>query len=91
MTAHHAIEVHHQDAVLHILDDQAVDLLEVCDVDAALRRELFAGLGVATQQQRDADRGEVAETDQSRLQNLRGGYQPIDQSPAIDRDEHRTR
>src|SRR5439155_23834745 len=35
VATHDAVQVDHQHAVLHVLDDQAVDLLEVGDVDAA--------------------------------------------------------
>ena len=85
-----AIQVDHQDAVLHVLDDQSVDLFEVGDVDAALRGKLLAGPGVAAQRECDADRGEVAEADEPGLQDLRAGYQAVDQAPAVDRDEYRT-
>jgi hypothetical protein len=37
VAADNAVEVDDQDAVLHVLNDRAVDLFEVGDVDAALR------------------------------------------------------
>src|SRR5450631_1387167 len=89
MAADHAVEVDDQDAVLHVLDDQAVDLLEIGDVDAALRGQVLAGLGIATERERDADGGEIAEADESCLQDLRGRDQAVDQAPAVERDQDR--
>jgi hypothetical protein len=37
VAAYHTVQVDDQHAVLHVLDDQPIDLLEVRDVDAALR------------------------------------------------------
>ena len=71
VAAHDAVQVDDQHAVLHVLDDQPVHLLEIGDVDAALRRELFRQLGVAAERDRDADRREVAEADEARLEQLR--------------------
>ena len=45
--ADHAALVHHQHAVLHVLDHELVDLRHVGEIDFALRRELLARLRVA--------------------------------------------
>ncbi|MBL0291793.1 MAG: hypothetical protein IPQ15_14325 [Betaproteobacteria bacterium] len=71
MAAHDAVEVDDQHAVLHVLDDQPVQVIEVGDVDAALGREVFGSLGVATEGYGDADGREVAETDEAGLEDLR--------------------
>ncbi len=91
MAANHAVQVDDQNAVLHVLDDEAIDLLQVGDVDAALRGELLAGLGVAAERESDTDGGEIAEADQTGLEDLRGRYQSLDQAPAIERGQHRAR
>jgi hypothetical protein len=44
--AHDAVQIDDEHAVLHVLDDEAVHLLEVRDVDAALRSQVFGQLGV---------------------------------------------
>ena len=55
VAAHDAVQVDDQHAVLHVLDDEAIDLLQVRDVDAALRGELFGRLRIAAERDGDAD------------------------------------
>ena len=91
VAAHDAVEVDDQHAVLHVLDDEPIDLLEIGDVDAALRGEVLAGLGVAAERERDAYGREVAEADEPGLQDLRGRDLSLDQPPAVEHEQHRAR
>ena len=92
VAAHDAVQVDDQHAVLHVLDDQPVDLLEVRDVDAALRGEVLARLGVAAQRERDPDGREVAEADQSRLEHLRvGTIRALEQRQPSSAEQHDAR
>ena len=87
MSTHHAVEVDHEHAILHVLDDQPVDLLEVGDVDPTLRGEIFACFGVAAKRQRHAGGREVAETHQAGLEHLRAGYVTFEQPPGVQREQ----
>ena len=93
MTAHDSIEVDDEHAVLHVLDDQPVDLFEIRDVDAALRRELFGRLRVPSERHGDADRGEIAKSDESRLERLGAADATFEHAPDVQpqQDEARDR
>ena len=65
--ADHAALVHHQHAVLHVLDDQLIDLRHVGEIHFALRRQLFARLRVARQGMRQPGSGEVSHAEQPGL------------------------
>ena len=71
VAAHDAVQVDDQHAVLHVLNDQPVDLLEVGDVDTTLRREFLGLLGVPAERNRNADGGKVPERDDPGLEHLR--------------------
>ena len=91
VTADDAVQVDDQHAVLHILNDETVDLLEIGDVNAALRGEILARLGVAAECERNADGREVAESDQAGLEQLGAGYDALEQPPPVEREQYRAR
>ena len=89
--AHDAVEIDHEHAILHVLNDEPVDLLEVRHVDAALGGQVLAGLRVAPERERDADGGKVAEPDEPGLEQLRAGNHTLEQAPGVEREQHRAR
>ena len=91
VTADDAVQVDDQHAILHILNDETVDLLEIGDVNAALRGEILARLGVAAECERNADGREVAESDQAGLEQLGAGYDALEQPPPVEREQYRAR
>ena len=68
MAANNAVQVDDQHAVLHVLNDETIDLLEIGDVDAPLRGKILARLGVTAECEGDADGREIAESDQAGLE-----------------------
>src|SRR6266545_4263084 len=91
MATDNAVQVDDQHAVLHVLNDETIDLLEIGDVNAALRREILARLGVTAECERNADGREVAESDQAGLEQLGAGYDALKQPPAVEREQYRAR
>ena len=68
--ADHPALVHHDHAVLHVTDDELVDLLHVGQVDLALGRELLARHGVARQRVGEPGNREVGRGEQPGLHVL---------------------
>src|SRR4029077_6321839 len=87
VTAHDAIAIDDQYSILHALDEEPGDRLEIGDVDAALGREVFRSLGITSKCHRNADRREIAKADQSGLKGLRGADLRIDQPPDIETEQ----
>ena len=91
--ADHAVQVHHEHAVLHVLDDESIDLLQVRDVDAALRREILGRLRIRAQRDGDADGRKKAEADEGGLHGLRAADLALEQPPHVEpqQDQRRDR
>ena len=68
VSAYDAVQIDHQHAVLHVLDDEPVHLLEVGHVDAALRGQVLRLFRVAAERDGDADRREISEPDDPGLE-----------------------
>ena len=82
--------VDHHHAVLHVLDDQLVDLGEVREVDASLRRQALARDCVTREGACQERSGEVADAEQPRLHELRGTVRCRQDTPRL-LAEHRQR
>jgi hypothetical protein len=91
VAAHDAVQVDDQHAVLHVLDDEAVDLLQVRDVDAALSGELFRGFRVSAKGDCDPDRREIAEADESGLKRLRSAHLALQHPPHVEAEQDEAR
>ncbi len=91
VAAHDAVEVDDEHAVLHVLNDEAVDLLQVRDVDAALGGELFRRFRVASERDGDADGGEIAESDEARLERLRTADAAFEHAPDVEAEQDEAR
>ena len=78
VTAHDTVQVDDEHAVLHILNDETIHLLQIGDVDAALSCQILGQLGVTAECHRDADGREIAKADESGLEQRRTARGVID-------------
>ena len=88
VAAYDAIQVDDQNAVLHVLNDQPIDLLQVRDVDAALRRKVFGEFRVAPERDGNADGCEIAKADKASLEYRRGTGAAVDGAIGFQSEQH---
>ena len=88
MTAHDTVQVDDEHAVLHVLNDEAVHLLQIGNVDAALGCQIFGQLGVPAERHGDADGCEIAKADEPSLEQRRTAHCVVDDAIRFQAQQH---